>query len=72
MFFLVVKMSDIIEVIYEDGVLKPLKPLKIKDKKKLKIKIIDNNVEEFLKSLVIKKCKTIDYKKLKEAYYESL
>ena len=65
-------MSEIIEVIYEDGVLKPLKPLKIKGKKRLKIKIIDDDVEEFLKSMIIKKCKDIDYKKLKEAYYESL
>ncbi|HII59077.1 TPA: antitoxin family protein [Methanocaldococcus jannaschii] len=40
-------MSEIIEVIYEDGVLKPLKPLKIKDKKRLKIKIVDDDVEEF-------------------------
>lgn len=66
-------MSEIIEVIYEDGVLKPLKPFKIKDKKRLKIKIVnDDDVEEFLKSMIIKKCKTIDYKKLKEAYYASL
>ena len=61
-------MSEIIEVICEDGV---LKPLKIKGKKRLKIKIIDDDVEEFLKSMIIKKCKDIDYKKLKEVYYES-
>ena len=67
-----VYVSEIIEVIYENGVLKPLKPLKIKDKKRLKIKIIDESVEEFLKSMIIKKCKDIDYKKSKEAYYESI
>jgi predicted DNA-binding antitoxin AbrB/MazE fold protein len=55
-------VSEIIEVIYEDGVLKPLK---------IKIKIIDESAEEFLKSMIIKKCKDIDYKKSKEAYYES-
>ncbi|WP_456372435.1 antitoxin family protein [Methanocaldococcus sp.] len=65
-------MSKIIEVIYEDGVLKPLKPLNIKDKKRLKIKIVNDDVEEFLKSMIIKKCKNIDYKKLNEAYYETI
>ena len=55
-------VSEIIEAIYENGVLKPLK---------IKIKIIDESVEEFLKSMIIKKCKDIDYKKSKEAYYES-
>ncbi|ACX71978.1 Protein of unknown function DUF104 [Methanocaldococcus vulcanius M7] len=59
-------MSEIIEVIYEDGVLKPLKPLKIKDKKRLKIKIVDESVEEFLKSMIIK---SVNYKKSKEACY---
>jgi len=58
----VICVSEIIEVIYEDGVLKPLK---------IKIKIIDESAEEFLKSMIIKKCKDIDYKKSKEAYYES-
>ncbi|XRO76497.1 antitoxin family protein [Methanocaldococcus sp. 10A] len=38
-------MSKIIEVIYEDGVLKPLKPLKLGDKKRLKIKIVNDDVE---------------------------
>jgi len=58
----VICVSEIIEAIYENGVLKPLK---------IKIKIIDESVEEFLKSMIIKKCKDIDYKKSKEAYYES-
>ena len=55
-------VSEIIEVIYEDGVLKPLK---------IKIKIIDESAEEFLNSLPNQICKDIDYKKSKEAYYES-
>ncbi|RLF88761.1 antitoxin [Thermococci archaeon] len=61
---------QVIEAIYEGGVLKPLKKLKLKEHSKVIIKIID--VEKILDSMVIEKVEGIDYKRLKEAYYESL
>jgi len=39
-------MEEIIEAVYEDGVLKPLKPLKLKEHEKVRIKIIKGNVVE--------------------------
>ncbi|MFA4640525.1 antitoxin AF2212-like protein [Pyrococcus kukulkanii] len=65
-----VGVVQVIEAIYEDGVLKPLKKLKLKEHSKVIIKIID--VEKILDSMVIEKVEGIDYKRLKEAYYESL
>jgi len=66
-------MPKVIEVIYEDGVLKPLKKLNLKEKSRVLIKIIDRDeLDELLNSMVIEKINNIDYKKLKEAYYESI
>jgi len=63
----------VIEAVYEDGVLKPRKKLNLKEKSKVIIKIIDKDeLEELLNSMVIKKVNNIDYKRLKEAYYESV
>ncbi len=39
-------MGEIIEVIYEDGVLKPLKPLKLKEHERVRIKIIKGDILE--------------------------
>jgi len=66
-------MPKVIEVIYEDGVLKPLKKLNLKEKSRVLIKIIDRDeLDELLNSMVIEKINNIDYRKLKEAYYESI
>lgn len=70
--FLMVGVVQVIEAIYEDGVLKPLKKLKLKEHSKVIIRIIDEEeLEKILNSMVIEKVEGIDYKKLKEAYYES-
>lgn len=62
-----------VEAIYEDGVLKPLKKLNLKEKSRVLIKIIDRDeLDELLNSMVIEKIDNIDYRKLKEAYYESI
>ncbi len=67
-----VGVVQVIEAIYEDGVLKPLKKLKLKEHSKVIIRIIDEEeLEKILDSMVIEKVEGIDYKKLKEAYYES-
>ena len=64
---------QVIEAVYENGVLKPLKKLKLKEHSKVIIKIIDEEeLDRLLNSMVIEKIENIDYKKLKEAYYESL
>ena len=63
---------EIIEAIYEDGVLKPLKKPKLREHSRVRIKIIPEDVDDLLDSLVIEKVGSIDYKRLKEAYYESL
>ncbi len=63
---------EVIEAIYEDGVLKPLKKPKLREHSKVMIKILPENVDDLLDSLVIEKVEKIDYKRLKEAYYESL
>jgi predicted DNA-binding antitoxin AbrB/MazE fold protein len=66
-------MPKVIEVIYEDGVLKPLKKLNLKEKSRVLIRIIDRDeLDELLNSMVIEKIDNIDYRKLKEAYYESI
>ncbi|WP_082585155.1 antitoxin AF2212-like protein [Thermococcus barophilus] len=39
-----------IEVVYENGVLKPLKKLNLKEGEKLRIKIIANNIADFIRS----------------------
>jgi predicted DNA-binding antitoxin AbrB/MazE fold protein len=66
-------MMEIIEAVYENGVLIPLKKPKLKEHSKVIIKIIDEGeLDKLLDSLVVEKVKSIDYKKLKEAYYESL
>ncbi|MCD6130725.1 antitoxin [Thermococci archaeon] len=64
---------QVIEAVYENGVLKPLKKLKLKEHSKVIIKIIDEEeLDKLLSSMVIEKIENIDYKKLKEAYYEPL
>jgi len=64
---------QIIEAVYENGVLKPLKKLNLKEKSRVIIKIIDRDeLEKLLDSMVIEKVENVDYKKLKEAYYESI
>jgi predicted DNA-binding antitoxin AbrB/MazE fold protein len=66
-------MPKVVEAIYEDGVLKPLKKLNLKEKSRVLIKIIDRDeLDELLNSMVIEKIDNIDYRKLKEAYYESI
>ncbi len=63
---------QIVEAVYEDGVLEPLKKLNLKEKTRVLIKIIDKDeLNELLDSMVIEKVRGIDYRKLKEAYYES-
>ena len=42
-------MEEIIEAVYEDGVLKPLKPLKLKEHERVRIKIIKGEVVELTK-----------------------
>lgn len=46
-----VKDVDVIEVVYENGVLRPLKKLNLKEGEKLKIKIITDNIADFIRSL---------------------
>jgi predicted DNA-binding antitoxin AbrB/MazE fold protein len=66
-------MPKVVEAIYEDGVLKPLKKLNLKEKSRVLIKIIDRDeLDKLLNSMVIEKIDNIDYRKLKEAYYESI
>ncbi|WP_457752353.1 antitoxin family protein [Thermococcus sp.] len=65
-------MEDIIEAVYEDGVLKPLKKPHLREHERVRIKIIGRDLDELLDSMVIRKVEKIDYKRLKEAYYESL
>ncbi|WP_297072724.1 antitoxin family protein [Thermococcus sp.] len=63
---------ETVEAIYEDGVLKPLKKLNLREHSRVRIKIIPEDIDDILGSLLIKKVENIDYKRLKEAYYESL
>jgi predicted DNA-binding antitoxin AbrB/MazE fold protein len=64
---------EIIEAVYENGVLIPLKKPKLKEHSKVIIKIMDKEeLEKLLDSMVIEKVEKVDYRKLKEAYYESL
>ena len=44
-------MGEIIEVIYENGVLKPLKPLKLKEGQRLRVRILSTGLSEFMKSV---------------------
>jgi len=44
-------MGQIIEVIYENGVLKPLKPLKLKEGQRLRVRILSTGLSEFIKSV---------------------
>ena len=63
----------IIEAMYEDGVLKPLQPIPLKEKTKVKIKILTPiDPKKIFQNMVIRKVPNIDYKKLKDAYYETL
>jgi predicted DNA-binding antitoxin AbrB/MazE fold protein len=64
---------EIIEAVYENGVLIPLKKPKLKEHSKVIIRIMDKEeLEKLLDSMVIEKVEKVDYRKLKEAYYESL
>ena len=66
-------MPKVIEVIYENGVFKPLEKVELKEKSRMLIKIIDRDeLDKLLNSMVIEKIDNIDYRKLKEAYYESI
>ncbi|GAB6100928.1 DUF104 domain-containing protein [Thermococcus atlanticus] len=38
------EVVDIIEVVYENGVLKPLKPLKLKEGQRLVVRVYEGNV----------------------------
>ncbi len=40
------EMEEIIEAVYENGVLKPLKPLRLKEHEKVRIKIIKGDIIE--------------------------
>ncbi|ASJ16867.1 hypothetical protein A3L04_07165 [Thermococcus chitonophagus] len=44
-------MSKVIEVVYEKGVLKPTKPLNLKEGQKLLIKIYDEDILEFAREI---------------------
>ena len=44
-------MGEIIEVIYENGVLKPLRPLKLKEGQRLRVRILSTGLSEFIKSV---------------------
>jgi len=37
-------MAQIIEAVYEDGVIKPLKKLNLRDKEKIRIKIMEKSI----------------------------
>ncbi|RLI80949.1 antitoxin [Archaeoglobales archaeon] len=66
-------MPKVIEVIYENGVFKPLEKVELKEKSRMLIKIIDRDeLDKLLNSMVVEKIDNIDYRKLKEAYYESI
>ena len=62
---------EVVDAVYENGVLKPLKKLNLPEHARVRIVIIPD-IDEILDSMVIRKVKKIDYKRLKEAYYESL
>ncbi len=69
-------MPKIIEVIYEDGVFKPLGKVDLPEKTRLKIKVEESGIitEEFLRELKKKieglPKSEVDLKKLDEIYYE--
>ncbi len=42
-------MAKIIEAIYEKGVLKPLEKLDLKEGQRVRIKIIENNIDELIR-----------------------
>ncbi len=44
-------MGEIIEVIYENGVLKPLKPLKLKEEQRLRVRILSTGLSWFIRSM---------------------
>ncbi len=44
-------MGEIIEVVYENGVLRPLKPLKLKEGQRLRVRILSTGLSGFIKSL---------------------
>jgi len=62
---------EVVEAVYENGVLRPLKKLNLPEHARVRI-VITPDIDEILDSMVIRKVKKIDYKRLKEAYYESL
>ncbi|WP_297514262.1 antitoxin family protein [Thermococcus sp.] len=62
---------EVVDAVYENGVLKPLKKLNLPEHARVRI-VITPDIDEILDSMVIRKVKKIDYKRLKEAYYESL
>ncbi|WP_099210021.1 antitoxin family protein [Thermococcus henrietii] len=64
-------MAEIIEAVYENGVLKPLKKLNLPEHARVRI-VVTPDIDEILDSMLIRKVEKIDYKRLKEAYYESL
>jgi len=65
-------MDEVIEAVYENGVLKPLKKPHLREHERVRIKIVEKELDKLLDSMVIRKVEKIDYKRLKEAYYESL
>jgi len=64
-------MAEIIDAVYENGMLKPLKKLNLPEHARVRI-VITPDIDEILDSMLIRKVEKIDYKRLKEAYYESL
>ena len=69
-------MSKVIDVVYENGVFKPLGKVNLPEKVKLKIKIEESGIvtEDFLQELRKKLAKLpkleVDLRKLDEIYYE--
>ncbi|WP_258083221.1 antitoxin AF2212-like protein [Thermococcus thermotolerans] len=44
-------MGEIIEVIYENGVLKPLKPLKLKEGQRLRVRVYSDDFLELTREM---------------------
>ncbi|NJF25761.1 antitoxin family protein [Thermococcus sp. Bubb.Bath] len=44
-------MEIVVEAVYEKGVLRPLRPLKLREGEKVRVKIISKGITEFIRSL---------------------
>ncbi|ACS34594.1 antitoxin family protein [Thermococcus gammatolerans] len=62
---------EVVEAVYENDVLRPLKKLNLPEHTRVRI-VITPDIDEIIDSMLIRKVEKINYKRLKEAYYESL